>query len=41
MTTPAGASSGNGYWRGQIGATALFGVGPVSSRRSSRCSAPS
>ena len=29
MTTPAGASSGNGYWRGQIGATALFGVGMV------------
>ncbi|QYI97981.1 hypothetical protein K0028_03285 [Curtobacterium flaccumfaciens pv. flaccumfaciens] len=29
MTTPAGASSGNGYWRGQIGATALFGVGLV------------
>ena len=29
MTTPAGASTGNGYWRGQIGATALFGVGMV------------
>ncbi|WP_412874012.1 hypothetical protein ACL00U_07510 [Curtobacterium poinsettiae] len=29
MTTPAGASSGNGYWRGQIWATALLGVGMV------------
>lgn len=29
MTTPAGASSGNGYWRGQIVATALLGVGLV------------
>jgi hypothetical protein len=27
MTTPVGSRSGNGYWGGQIGSTALLGVG--------------